>query len=236
MGKTKKQVRRKTPPPKRKQVKRQVPTVEDYVRKLSKERLIEIILEQLHDNEALERELLDEILERFGGASDLIEDARQLVELTTDSEPEFDHRGFAEPVDYGPVHSAFERLLKEKQYEALIQLGPTLAKGSQHHIETSSDDFEPHYSISECIGCVMQALLKADRPKPDKIVYAVRLVIEDDYCACEKAEEVLRRRWAKRDWKQAAEMLRELTSEYPEGKYARKNLDRWIAAAEEKGG
>jgi len=218
MGKTKKQVRRKTPP-KRKQVKRQVPTVEDYVRKLSKERLIEIILEQLHDNEALERELLDEILERFGGASDLIEDARQLVELTTDSEPEFDHRGFAEPVDYGPVHSAFERLLKEKQYEALIQLGPTLAKGSQHHIETSSDDFEPHYSISECIGCVMQALLKADRPKPDKIVYAVR-----------------RRRWAKRDWKQAAEMLRELTSEYPEGKYARKNLDRWIAAAEEKGG
>ena len=31
-------------------------------------------------------------------------------------------------------------------------------------------------------------------------------------------------------------MLRKLTSEYPEGKYARKNLDRWIAAAEEKGG
>ena len=56
------------------------------------------------------------------------------------------------------MHSAFERLLKDKQYEALLQLGPTLAKGSQHHIETSSDDFEPHYSISECIGCVMQAL------------------------------------------------------------------------------
>ena len=227
---------RKRTPPKRKQVKRQVPTVEDYVRKLSKERLIEIILEQLRDNEALERELLDEILERFGGASDLIEDARQLVELTTDSEPEFDHRGFAEPVDYRPVHSAFERLLKEKQYEALLQLGPTLAKGSQRHIETSSDDFEPHYSISECIGCVMQALLMADRPEPDKTVYAVRLVIEDDYCACEKAEEVLKRRWARRDWKQAAEMLRKLTSGYSEGKYPRRNLERWIASAEEKGG
>jgi len=222
MGKTKKQVRRKTPP-KRKQVKRQIPTVEDYVRKLSKDRLIEIVLDQVADNEALERELLDEILERFGGASDLVEDARQLVESTTAGEPEFDHRGFAEPVDYGPVHSAFERW-------------PILAKGSQRHIETSSDDFEPHYSISECIGCVMQALLKVDWPKPDKIVYAVRLVIEDDYCACENAEELLKRRWARRDWKQAAETLRELTSEYPEGTYARKNLDRWIATAEERGG
>lgn len=155
MGKTKKQPRRKTPP-KRRQVKQHVPTVEDYVRKLPKERLIEIVLEQVRDNE--------------------------------------------------------------------------------YQIEMSSSDFEPHYSISECIGCVMQALLKADRPKPDKIVYAVRLVIEDDYCACEKAEEVLNRRWARRDWKQAAEMLRKLTSEYPVGKYARKNLDRWIAAAEEKSG
>ena len=195
--------RRRTPP-KRKRIRRQVPTVEDYVRKLSKDRLIEIVLAQVRDNESLERELLDEILERFGGASDLIEDARQLVESTTDTEPDFDRRGFAEPVNYGPVHSALERLFKERQYEALLQLGPILAKGSQQHIETSSDDFEPHYSISECIGCVMQALLKADLPKPDKIVYAVRLVIEDDYCACEKAEEVLRRRWARRDWNSRA--------------------------------
>jgi len=235
MGKTKKQARKKTPP-KRKQVKRQIPTVDDYLRKLPKDRLIEIALEQVRDSESLERELQEEILERFGGASDLIEDARQLVESTTDSEPEFDHRGFAEPVDYGLVHSAFERLLKEKQYEAMLQLGPILAKGSQRHIETSSDDFEPHYSISECIGCVIQALLKVDWPKPDRIVYAVRLVIEDDYCACENAEELLKRRWARRDWKQAAETLRELTSEYPEGTYARKNLDRWIATAEERGG
>lgn len=235
MGKTKKRVPKRTPP-RRKRTGRQVPSIEEYLRKLPKERLVEIVLDQVRQSDSLQRELQDEILERFGGASDLIGDVRQLVESTTDSELEFDHRGFAEPVDYGPVHSAFERLLKEKQYEAMLQLGPILAKGSQRHIETSSDDFEPHYSISECIGCVMQALLKADWPKPDKIVYAVRLVIEDDYCTCEKAEEVLRRRWAKRDWKQAAEMVRKLTSEYPEGKYARKNLDRWIAAMEEKGG
>ena len=90
--------------------------------------------------------------------------------------------------------------------------------------------------VQDGYGCVMQALLKADWPKPDKIVYAVRLVIEDDYCACEKAEEVLRRRWARRDWKQAAEMLRKLTSEYPEGEDPRRDLDRWIARAAEKGG
>ena len=234
MGKKKKRVRKRMPP-KRKQAKRQVLSIEEYLRKLPTERLVEIVLDQIRESDSLQRELQNEILERFGGASDLIEDARQLVESTTDTELEFDHRGFAEPVDYGPVHSAFERLLKEKLYEALLEFGPILAKGSRHHIETSSDDFEPHYSISECIACVMQALLKADRPKPDKIVYAVRLVVEDDYCACEKAEEVLKRRWAKRDWKQAAEMLRELTSEYPEGKYPRKNLDCWIATAEEKG-
>ena len=49
----------------------------------------------------------------------------------------------------------------------------------------------------------------------------------------------------KRKWEQdretgtkedAAETLRELTSEYPEGTYARKNLDRRIATAEERGG
>ena len=90
--------------------------------------------------------------------------------------------------------------------------------------------------LQDGYGCVMQALLKADWPKPDKIVYAVRLVIEDDYCACEKAEEVLRRRWARRDWKQAAEMLRKLTSEYPQGKYSRRNLDSWIATAFNAGG
>lgn len=235
MGKTKKQVRRKTPP-KRKQVKRQVPTVEDYVRKLPKERLMEIVLEQVRDNESLERELLDEILERFGGAGDLIEDARQLVEKAVNTRLSFDHRGYAEPVDYWPVHSAFERLLKERQYETLLEFGPILAAGSQYQIEMSSNDFEPHYSVSECIGYVVQALVKSDWPKPDKIVYAVRLVIEDDYCACEKAEELLNRRWARRDWKHAAETLRKLTSEYPEGKYARKKLDRWIATAEEKGG
>lgn len=62
-------------------------------------------------------------------------------------------------------------------------------------------------------------ILKVDWPKPDRIVYAVRLVIEDDYCACENAEELLKHRWARRDWKQAAETLRELTSGYPEGTY-----------------
>jgi len=51
-----------------------------------------------------------------------------------------------------PPRTAFEPLLKQKQYEALLKLGPILAKGSQYHIETSSDDFEPHCLISECIG------------------------------------------------------------------------------------
>lgn len=209
--------------------------MEEYVRKLPRERLVQIVLEQIRESDWLGRALQEEILERHGTASDLIEDTRQLVQSTTDTEAEFDRRGYAEPVDYAPVHSAFKRLLEEKQYNVLLELGPLLAKGSQYHIETSSDDFEPHYSISEAIGCVVQALVKADRPKPDKIVYAVRLVIEDDYCACEKAEELLNRRWAKGDWKQAAETLQELTSEYPDGKDARENLDRWIAIAKHKG-
>ena len=235
MGKTKKPARRKAVP-KRKQVKQQAPTVESYVRRLPKERLVEIVLKQVRGDESLERELLDEILERFGQPSDFIEHARQLVNNAVDTELSFDHRGYAKPVDYWPVRSAFERLFKEKQYETLLELGPILASGSQYQIETSSSDFEPHYSVSECIGFVMQALLKSDWSKPDKIAYAVRLVIEDDYCACEKAEEVLNRRWARRDWEQAAETLRKLVPEYPEGKYARKRLDRWIALAEEKGG
>ena len=226
---------RKRTPPKRKRTKRQVPTVEDYVRKLPKERLAEIILSQVHESDSLQRELQEEILERFGGAEDMVQDARQLVEATINTDLEFDHKGYAGPVDYWPVRTAFERLLKQKQYEALLELGPILAKGSQYHIEVTPDDWEPGHSISECIGIVVDALLKADWPKPDKIVYAVRLAVEDDYCVCQKAEEALKRRWAKRDWKQAAEMLRKLTSDYPEGKYARKSLDRWIATAQEKG-
>ncbi len=230
-----KSVRRKAVP-KRKQVKQQAPTIESYVRKLSKERLVEIVLRQVRNDESLERELHDEILQQFGKPSDFIEDARQLVDNAVNTELSFDHRGYAEVVDYWPVRAAFERLFKEKQYETLLELGPIVAAGSQYQIEVSSNDFEPHYSVSECIGLVMQALLKSEWPKPDKIAYAVRLVIEDDYCACEKAEEVLNRRWARRDWKQAAETLRKLIPEYPEGKYARKRLDRWIAMAEEKGG
>ena len=47
---------RKRTPPKRKRTKRQVPTVEDYVRKLPKERLAEIILSQVHESDSLQRE------------------------------------------------------------------------------------------------------------------------------------------------------------------------------------
>jgi hypothetical protein len=226
---------RQRTPPKRKRVGRQVPTIADYVAQLPKDRLVEIVLDQVGENALLERELQDEILERFGGTSDVVEDARQVLESTISAELEFDRGGYSTPVDYGPVQSAFQRLLKEKQYEVVLELGPILAKGSQYHIETTSSDFEPHYSVSECIGCVVRALAEVDWPKADKIVYAVRLVIEDDYCACEKAEELLKRRWARRDWKTAADMLRKLASEYPQGKSPRRGLDRWIATAEENG-
>jgi hypothetical protein len=230
--------RKRTParrtPPKRKQAEG-VPSTEEYVRKLPRERLVEIVLEQVRENGLLARALQEEILERHGAASDLIEDIRELVQSTTDTKAKFDRRGFAEPVDYAPLYSAFKRLLNEKKYQELLQLGPLLARGSQYHMETSASDLEPQYTISEAIGCVVQALVKADWPNPDKIVYAVRLVVEDDYCACEKAEEFLNRRWAKRDWKRAAEMLRELTSEHPEAKDARERLDRWIGIAERKG-
>ena len=125
MGKTAKDksVRRKAVP-KRKQVKQQAPTIESYVRKLSKERLVEIVLKQVRSDESLERELLDEILERFGKPCDFIEHARQLVDNAVNTELSFDHRGYAKPVDYWPVRSAFERLFKEKQYETLLELGP----------------------------------------------------------------------------------------------------------------
>jgi hypothetical protein len=235
MGKKKKPVRRQAVL-KRKQVKPRLPTVEEYIRKLSKERLVDIVLDQAGSDESLKQELLDEILERFGKPIDAIEHARQLVDNAVSTELNCDHRGYAKPVNYGPVHAAFERLFKEEQYETLLELGPIVAAGSQHHIELSADDFEPHYSVSECIGFVMQALLKSDWPKHDKIAYAVRLVIEDDFCACEEAEEVLNRRWARRDWKQAAETLRKLVPKYPEGNYTRKRLEGWIAKAEEKGG
>lgn len=237
MSKTgKKEVVSRKVVPKRKQDKQQAQAIESYVRKLPRERLVEIVLQQMRSDESLERELLDEILERFGRPSDIVEDARQLVDNAVNTKLRFDHRGYAHPVNYGPVCAAFERLLKEKQYETLLELGPIVAAASQYQIEVSSSDFEPHYSVSECIGVVMQALLQSDWPKPDKIAYAVRLVIEDDCCACNGAEDVLNRRWARSDWKQAAETLRKLIPEYPEGKNARKRLDRWIAMAEEKGG
>ena len=43
----------------------------------------------------------------------------------------------------------------------------------------------------------MDAFLKADWPKPDKIAYAARRGVKDDYCICQKAKEVLKRHgWA----------------------------------------
>ena len=71
-GQDQEAVRRKAVP-KRKQVKQQAPTIEGYVRKLPKERLVEIVLKEVRSDESLERELLDEILERFGKPSDFIE-------------------------------------------------------------------------------------------------------------------------------------------------------------------
>ncbi len=110
MRKSRKRTPARRKPPKRKRPKG-IPTVVEYVRKLPRERLVEIVLEQLQESDWLGRALREEILERHGTAGDLIEDARQLVQSTTDTEADFDHRGFAEPVDYAPVHSAFRRLL-----------------------------------------------------------------------------------------------------------------------------
>ncbi len=77
-------------------------------------------------------------------------------------------------------------LLDHGHADAIVQLGEELVQRGIDQIEQSHDDGETVRAIGDCMEIVYEALLQSSRRDEDKIIYAIDMVLADEYglCAC----------------------------------------------------
>lgn len=146
--------------------------------------------------------------------------------------------------DYSPVRKRMEILLSMKKYDDLLKAGDLLLKKGREQVESSDDEGETAGEIGECMDIVFAALGQSDRPVHERLLFAIRAVLDDEFDLCSGADTFLTRKWPKAAWSLVAdELLTSLSArEIPVADtnyhemYLRDNLTSWIITTLDKAG
>ena len=146
--------------------------------------------------------------------------------------------------DYSPVRKRMEILLSMKKFDDLLQAGELLLKKGREQVESGDDEGETASEIGECMDIVFAALEQSDRPVHERLLFAIRAVLDDEFDMCSGADTFLTRKWPKAAWSLVAdELFTSLSArQIPVAEtnyhamYLRDNLTHWIITALDKAG
>ena len=163
---------------------------------------------------------------------------REIYDLT--SQPawtnHWDH--MEELPDYSEVRKRLEILLSSGHNEEVLRLGKTLLKHGTQQAEDSDDEGETEEEIASCMDIVFRALTLSSMSAADKMEWAVRAELEDEFDMTRGSKEFWLHHFEPSEWSALADAL--MTTllnkgsmnlhSYSEG-YQRDRLTDWIIKA-----
>jgi len=182
--------------------------LDSYLRQQRKDQLVELLLELCEYFPELGVELQRRRLLGEGAVSDLVEQARrEIAALTAQESWRNNWTGAGEIPDYDSLERLLEALRDHGEHDALVSLGQELFVGGQEQVDQSHDDGETGMAISGCLTIVFESVPKSTLSDPEKIRYAIDMLLADGYGIADGAESILLKKWSRRAWSTVADDL-----------------------------
>ncbi|MCP3981459.1 MAG: SWIM zinc finger domain-containing protein [bacterium] len=212
----------------------------------SADELVEMVMRACDRDPEVRTALVDESALAGGRFDDLLSEARsEMHSLTAEEAWQNAWTGAGHLPDYSRLEKRLKPLLDHGRADAIVQLGEDLLRRGTDQIEQSHDEGETARAIGDCMQIVYEALLQSSRRDEDKIIYAIDMVLADEYGICDALAAVSERRWKKATWSVVADRLRErLGGQGPATEdrdewlrsYRRERLSEWVITALDKAG
>ena len=179
-----------------------------FLKDNTKTQLTELIIELANKFPSMAQELTDRQQLMSGDVKSLITRLKKEIRDMT-SEPgwqnHWDHDGYTP--DYSKIRIKLETLLKAGHPDEVLKLGQELIEFGSRQIEESHDEGETAMEIEECMPVVVKALKQSSLSDADRLVWAVDVVLKDEYDVFNAFDEYLGGKYAKADWNILADKL-----------------------------
>jgi len=126
--------------------------------------------------------------------------------------------------DYSRLEQRLRTLLDRGFGNEVVELGKELLQRGIAQIERSDDEGMTSDEIGRCMQVVRKALLKSDLSDEEKLIYAIDVLLADDYGICDDFHSVLQRRWKEATWSAVADRLGKRLDKLPK---VSKSDDEW---------
>lgn len=116
-------------------------------------------------------------------------------------------RGEGFTPDYSGIRKKLEALLKTGHADEVLTLGRELVRTGIRQVEESHDEGETAMEIADCMPVIVEALDRSSLDTPEKLIWALDAVLEDQFELCEAFAEYLYQRHSKSAWHTLADRL-----------------------------
>jgi len=221
-------------------------TLRQYLTRMKKEELIDLIHELANEFPDVEQEMSDRRAVADADAHPLVDALLADIDAITQEEAWSNTwTGRSEIPDYTPVRKRMEILLLMGHPDVVVDAGSILLKKGTEQIEQSNDDDgETSGEIALCMDIVFDALRSSSRPDHERILFAIHARRADEFDLCGGADKFLKETWPAAAWGLVADsLLCELGTcgitpgkdDFSE-KYRRDGITRWIIIALDNAG
>ena len=219
--------------------------IDNYLKSLTKTRLIGLIHSLAEEFPRMGQSLADRTRHTDGGVKSLVKRLRKEIH-EVGSEPGWqDHwhdRGYCP--DYSGIRRKLEALLETGHADEVLALGRDLLAAGTGQVEQSHDEGETAMEVAACMPVIVRALDHSSLGDAEKLGWAVKAVLEDEYELCEAFAEYMYHRHPRGAWSPLADQLLGRLHEMKPAskaddfhyKFERDQLGRWAVHALERAG
>lgn len=183
-------------------------SLKPYLLSLEKAQLVELLLQVSAVHPELEAELVHCRALSGGDVAAIVQRVRAEIASVSQQQAWSEHWSEAGNIpDYSRVESGLKSLFESAHHDAVVELGRELFELGGDQVESSHDEGETSMAIADCMAIVCRAVLKSSLSDPEKILYAIDLLLADDYALADSLTRIVDRRWSKRTWSGVADAL-----------------------------
>lgn len=213
--------------------------IEQYIRAKSQGELADLVVSFTHRFPELHTEFKERLALMSGDVARIVVEARKEIRRITAEEAwRNGWTGEGHTPDYGPIRHRFERLLELGHPDEVVSLGREFIREGQEQIGRSNDEGDTAMEFTKVMPVIFRAVAVSSMAGPERLLFAVDAVLEDQYDALgDGVDVVLEAKWKKEDWSAVADQLaKRLTTKVSSEDsfsrdYRRQQVARWLTRA-----
>ena len=179
------------------------------VEKLSKEELVEMLVDLSGRYPEIERGILEKEQLTTGRVDKLVSSLRREIRKLTDEPAWHNHwNGEGSLPDYSHVLEQLKALSATGHADAVLELGEELWSWGNEQVAESHDEGEAASGIAECLEVVLRALPQTSLTPPEQLLWVIDRMLEDEYSLLDSGDKILgRSAYTPTDWGAVADSL-----------------------------